>query len=84
MSRVITRHFEQLIEKCIASGSREDLSRVIQTALLDTRPLIPASELIRRRRRWKDFQSSLPLLPKRILTKSRTTFAVATRFFGKG
>ena len=78
MSKVITPHFDQLIDKCIASGrfnnksaeviraglrlleeheartasaSREDLSRVIQTALLDTRPLIPASKLIRRQRR---------------------------------
>ena len=77
MSKVITPHFEQLIDKCIASGrfnnkseviraglrlleehearsaraSREDLSRIIQTALLDTRPLIPASKLLRRRRR---------------------------------
>ena len=77
MSKVITPHFEQLIDKCIASGrfnnkseviraglrlleeheartanaSREDLTRVIQTALLDARPLIPASKLIRRRRR---------------------------------
>jgi len=77
MSKVITPHFEQLIDKCIASGRfnnkseviraglrlleeheakatsarREDLSRVIQSALLDTRPLIPASQLIRRRRR---------------------------------
>ena len=67
MSKVITPHFEQLIDKCVASGrfnnkseviraglrllkeheataasaSREDLSRVIQTALLDTRPLTP-------------------------------------------
>jgi antitoxin ParD1/3/4 len=77
MSKVITPHFEQLIEKCISSGrfnnkseviraglrlleehesktataKREDLSRVIQSALLDARPLIPASQLIRRRRR---------------------------------
>ena len=77
MSKVITSHFERLIDRCIASGrfnnkseviraglrlleehearnasaSREDLSRVIQTALLDTRPLVPASSLVRRRRR---------------------------------
>ena len=77
MSKVITAHFEQLIDKCIASGrfnnkseviraglrlleehearnasaSREDLSRVIQTALLDTRSLVPASSLVRRRSR---------------------------------
>ena len=76
MSKVITPHFEQLIDKCIASGrfnnkseviraglrlleeheartaraNREDLSRIIQTALLDKRPLIPASKLLRRRR----------------------------------
>ena len=74
MSKVITAHFEQVIDKCIASGRfnnkseviraglrlleeheartasarSEDLSRVIQTALLDTRPLIPASKLRRR------------------------------------
>ena len=36
-----------------ASASREDLSRVIQTALLDTRPIMPASKLLRRRRRPK-------------------------------
>ena len=77
MSKVITPHFEQLIDKCVASGrfnnkseviraglrlleeheaktataSREDLSRVIRTALADPRPLIPASRLIRRRRK---------------------------------
>src|SRR5712691_5721298 len=77
MSKVITAHFEQLIDKCIASGrfnnksevlraglrlleeheartasaSREGLSRMIQAALLDARPLISASKLIRRRRR---------------------------------
>jgi putative addiction module CopG family antidote len=77
MSKVITPHFEQLIDKFIASGrfnnkseviraglrlleehegktasaSREDLSRLIHTAMLDSRPLIPAAKLIRRRRR---------------------------------
>ena len=76
MSKVITLHFEQLIDKCIASGrfnnrseviraglrlleeheatkeaGRDDLSRVIRTALLDTRPLIPAGKLMRRRGR---------------------------------
>ena len=81
MSKVITPYFDQLIDKCIASGrfnnkseviraglrlleeheartasaSREDLSRVIQTALLDTRPLVPASKLMRRRRRCTEF-----------------------------
>jgi antitoxin ParD1/3/4 len=76
MSKVITPHFEQLIDKCVASGRfnnkseviraglrlleeheaqtasacRDDLSRVIKTALQDTRPLIPASQRIRRRR----------------------------------
>ncbi len=77
MSKVITPHFEQLIDRFIASGrfnnkseviraglrlleeheakapiaSREDLSRVIQTALMDPRPLIPAANLLRRRRK---------------------------------
>ncbi len=77
MSKVITPHFEQLINRFIASGrfnnkseviraglrlleeheakaphvSREDLSRLIQTALADTRPLIPAGDLLRRRRK---------------------------------
>lgn len=78
MSKVITPHFEQLINRFIASGrfnnkseviraglrlleeheaktsttaSSEDLSSVIQTALMDTRPLIPATTLLRRRRR---------------------------------
>ena len=77
MSKVITPHFEQLIDRFIASGrfnnnleviraglrlleeheaktarvTREHLSRVIEIALLDTRPLISASKLIRRRRR---------------------------------
>jgi antitoxin ParD1/3/4 len=77
MSKVITPHFERLIETCIKSGrfnnkseviraglrlleehetrsvraSRQDLSQVIQAALLDERPLIPASKLVRRRRR---------------------------------
>jgi antitoxin ParD1/3/4 len=75
MSKVITPHFEQLIDRFIASGrfnnkseviraglrlledqetkasnaSREDLSRIIQTALADARPLIPATDLLRRR-----------------------------------
>jgi len=77
MSKVITPHFEGLIDRFVASGrfnnkseviraglrlleehetkapapSREDLGRVIQTALMDRRPLIPATRLLRRRRR---------------------------------
>jgi antitoxin ParD1/3/4 len=77
MSKVITPHFERLIDRFIASGrfnnkseviraglrlleehearassaSREDLSRIIQTALADARPLIPAADLLRRRRK---------------------------------
>jgi putative addiction module CopG family antidote len=76
VSKVITPHFEQLIDRFVASGrfnnksevicaglrlleeheanasaaSREDLSRVIHTALMDPRPLIPADKLLRRRR----------------------------------
>jgi len=34
-----------------ATASREDLSRVIQTALADSRPLVPATKLLRRRSR---------------------------------
>jgi len=75
MSKVITPHFEELIDRFVASGrfnnkseviraglrlledyeakasaaSREDLGRVIQTALMDPRPLIPAADLLRRR-----------------------------------
>ena len=76
---MITPHFEQLIDRFIASGrfnnkseviraglrlleeheakvssasaSREDLNRIIQTALADARPLIPATDLLRRRRK---------------------------------
>ena len=77
MSKVITAHFEDLIDRFIASGrfnnrseviraglrlleeheakasaaSREDLSRIIQTALRDPRPLIPAPQLLRRLQR---------------------------------
>jgi antitoxin ParD1/3/4 len=77
MSKVITPHFEDLIDRFIASGrfnnkseviraglrlleehevkasapQREDLSRIIQTALGDPRPLIPATQLLRRRHR---------------------------------
>lgn len=77
MSKVITPHFERLIDRFVASGrfnnkseviraglrlledqeakasnaSREDLSCIIQTALADARPLIPATGLLRRRRK---------------------------------
>jgi putative addiction module CopG family antidote len=79
MSKVITPHFEKLIDRFVASGrfnnkseviraglrlleeheattsttaaSRNDLSRIIQTALMDPRPLIPATNLLRRRQR---------------------------------
>jgi antitoxin ParD1/3/4 len=76
MSKVITPHFEKLIEGFVARGrfnnkseviraglrlleeheaaaaaSRDDLSRIIQTALMDPRPLIPATNLLRRRQR---------------------------------
>jgi antitoxin ParD1/3/4 len=77
MSRVITPHFEELIDRFIASGrfnnkseviraglrlledheakasaaSRDDLQRIIQTALTDPRPLVPAAALLRRRPR---------------------------------
>jgi antitoxin ParD1/3/4 len=77
MSKVITPHFEKLIDRFVASGrfnnkseviraglrlleeheanaataSRDDLSRIIETALRDPRPLIPAADLLRRRQR---------------------------------
>jgi antitoxin ParD1/3/4 len=77
MSRAITPHFEELIDRFVASGrfnnkseviraglrlleehearvstaSRQDLSRIIETALSDSGPLIPASKLLRRRSR---------------------------------
>jgi antitoxin ParD1/3/4 len=77
MSRTITPHFEQLIDRFIASGrfnnkseviraglrlleeheskaaaaTREDLTHVIQSALADRRPLVPAADLLRRRSR---------------------------------
>jgi antitoxin ParD1/3/4 len=77
MSKVITPHFEKLIDRFVASGrfnnkseviraglrlleeheanaapaSRDDLSRIIETALMDPRPLIPAANLLRRRQR---------------------------------
>ena len=34
-----------------ATASREDLTRIIQTALADRRPLVPAADLLRRRSR---------------------------------
>ncbi len=75
MSKVITSHFERLIDRFIATGrfnnrseviqaglrlleeheakvaraNREDLSLIIQTALADTCPFIPAEKLLRRR-----------------------------------
>jgi putative addiction module CopG family antidote len=77
MSKVITPHFEGLIDRFIRSGrfnnkseviraglrlleeheaaasapSRDDLSRLIRTALEDSRALIPAGDLLRRRSR---------------------------------
>jgi antitoxin ParD1/3/4 len=77
MSKVITTHFDRLIDRFIASGrfnnksdviraglrlleehevqtaaaSRQELNRVIDLALADSRPLIPAKELLRRRRK---------------------------------
>ena len=38
-------------EAKIASAKREDLTRIIQTALEDRRPLVPAADLLRRRLR---------------------------------
>jgi antitoxin ParD1/3/4 len=75
MSKVITPHFEEMIDRFIASGrfqnkseviraglrlledaetkrgTRDDLSQIIRTALEDPRPLVPAEDLVRRRRR---------------------------------
>jgi antitoxin ParD1/3/4 len=73
MGKVIMAHFEQLIDRFVASGrfnntseviraglrlpeeheakasapSREDLGRLIQTALRDRRPSIPANKFLR-------------------------------------
>jgi putative addiction module CopG family antidote len=75
MSKVITPHFERLIDRFISSGrfnnkseviraglrlleehetkataaGRDDLSHIIQTALGDARPPIPATKLLHRR-----------------------------------
>ena len=38
-------------ETAAAASSRDGLSRIIQTALTDTHPLIPATNLLRRRQR---------------------------------
>ena len=38
-------------ESRVAAAGRDDLSRIIQTALADSRPLIPAANLLRRRHR---------------------------------
>jgi antitoxin ParD1/3/4 len=77
MSKAITPHFEELINRFVASGrfnnkseviraglrlleehetkiaaaSREELTRIIETALADSRPLVPAAKLLRRRSR---------------------------------
>ena len=77
MSRAITPHFEELIDRFVASGrfnnkseviraglrlleehearisaaNRQDLSRIIEAALSDLRPLVPAAKLLRRRSR---------------------------------
>ncbi len=77
MSKVITPHFEELIDRFVASGrfnnkseviraglrlleeheaaaaitTRRSLGRIIQAALTDSRPLIPAKALLRRRRK---------------------------------
>ena len=77
MSKVITPHFERLIDRFVASGrfnnkseviraglrlleehetkaataGRDDLSRIVRSALADSRPLIPATHLLRRRPR---------------------------------
>ena len=77
MSKVITPHFEALINRFVATGrfnnkseviraglrlledheakasaaSRDDLQRIIRTAMTDPRPLVPAAALLRRRPR---------------------------------
>lgn len=77
MSRAITPHFEELIDRFVSSGrfnnkseviraglrlleeheakaaaaGHEDLTRIIETALADSRPLVPAEKLLRRRSR---------------------------------
>ena len=45
------RLLEEHEAKKAATASREDLTRVIQTALADRRPLVPAADLLRRRSR---------------------------------
>lgn len=83
MSKVITPHLEELIDRFIASGhfnnkseviraglrlledrearataaSGDELQRVIQTALSDPRPLVPAATLLRRRPRQSRLSS---------------------------
>jgi antitoxin ParD1/3/4 len=106
MSKVITPHFEELIDRFVATGrfnnkseviraglrlleeheakaspsSREDLERVIHTALMDPRPLIPAASLVRRRnRQCSRSLSSSPRWPKKTSTKSRTISRLMTR-----
>ena len=38
-------------EAKVSAASRDDVSRIIQTALMDSRPLVPATDLVQRRRR---------------------------------
>ena len=50
----VVREALRLLEEHEAKASapsREDLGRLIQTALTDSRPLIPAASLLRRRQR---------------------------------
>jgi antitoxin ParD1/3/4 len=51
MIRARLRLLEEYEAKTSA-GSREDLSRIIRTALSDPRPLVPATALLQRRR-WR-------------------------------
>jgi hypothetical protein len=64
MNKVVTRHFNprsgiiraglrqmEGLEANAAPANRENLAGVIRTALSDPRPLIPATDLIRRRQR---------------------------------